>query len=145
MCLRQWNDISGLLFLLGRAGERRRDSKPNLIVGYPADGRGALGCTASRRDPCQILADRSRLRRGNGGLSDGRARLFRSFWGVSRKLRYNSRVICTEAEHLIQSGRKLACGEQRDCRSYRCGDDEATHGGEPPESLWSSRLSWELR
>ena len=65
--------------LLGRAGERRRDSKPNLIIGHPADGRGALGCTGNGRDACRILADGSRVRRRNGGLSGGRTRLFRGF------------------------------------------------------------------
>src|SRR5262249_27232634 len=34
--------------LFGRAGERRRDSKPNLIIGHPADGRGTLGCAPNR-------------------------------------------------------------------------------------------------
>jgi len=36
--------------LFGRAGERRRDSKPNLIIGHPADGRGTLDCTPNRCD-----------------------------------------------------------------------------------------------
>src|SRR5262249_56012022 len=36
--------------LLGRAGERCRDSKPNLIIGHPADSWGALGCTPNRCD-----------------------------------------------------------------------------------------------
>src|SRR6266571_5646603 len=67
--------------LLGRAGEGRRDSKPNLIIGHPADGRGALTCIANRRGACRILADGPRLNRS---------------------------LICTESKHLVKLGRKLA-------------------------------------
>src|SRR5215467_15119986 len=131
--------------LFGRAGECCRDSKPNLVIGHPADGRGALGCTANGCDSCQILAVGSLCRR-NGRLSGCKARLFPGYFRVPRRLQRNSRVICTKAQYLIQFGRKLACGEQRDCRSYRRGNDETTHGGEPPDSPWSSRrVSLELR
>src|SRR5215468_6912284 len=77
--------------------------------------------------------------RPNDRLSGCKARLFPGYFRVPRRLQRNSRVICTKAQHLIQFGRKLACGEQRDCRSYRRRNDEATHGGEPPESPSSSR------
>jgi hypothetical protein len=45
--------------LLGRAGERRRDPKPNLIVRHSADGRGALACLANGRDTTRRLRDGS--------------------------------------------------------------------------------------
>jgi hypothetical protein len=101
--------------LFGHARERRGDSKPNLIIGHPADGGGA---------------------RRNGGLSGRKTRLFRGFFGVPCKLRGR---ICTEPKYLVHFGRKVACGEQRNCRSYRCSDDEASRGGEPPDSPRSSR------
>src|SRR6266566_311575 len=57
--------------LLGRAGERCRDSKLNLIIGHPADSRSALTCIANRRGACCILADGSRVRRRTRGANGG--------------------------------------------------------------------------
>src|SRR2546430_14009977 len=73
--------------LLGRAGEGRRDSKPNLIIGYPADGRGALTCIANRRGACCILADGSRVRRRTRRARGGRTPRFPRFYGVWRQTR----------------------------------------------------------
>src|SRR2546430_14930309 len=87
--------------LLGRAGERCRDSKPNLIIGHPAEGRGALTCIANRRGACRILADGSRVRRRTRGASGGGNWAVRGVFRLARRGWRNTRLISTRATALV--------------------------------------------
>src|SRR5262249_55938627 len=133
--------------LFGRAGERCRDSKPNLVIGHPADGRGAFGYLANRRNASCILVDGSRVGRRNFRACGGRTLRFRGIKGLACKPRHGRRLTCARAKHLVKFRRKFAGDEQRDCCAYGCRrDGEATQGGEPTSTPWSwPRLSCELR